>query len=51
MALVELSIVEQRYPAGLSVQAGDPVVEVAAWVGVVGSAARVAHSLEEQLDT
>ncbi|MEV6518543.1 IS481 family transposase [Micromonospora chalcea] len=31
---MELSIVEQRYRAVLSVQAGDPVVEVAARVGV-----------------
>ncbi|KAB1159199.1 IS481 family transposase [Micromonospora sp. AMSO12t] len=34
MALVELSIVEQRYRAVLAVQAGDPVVEVAARIGV-----------------
>ena len=34
MALVELSIVEQRYRAVLAVQAGEPVVEVAARSGV-----------------
>ena len=34
MALVELSIVEQRYRAVLAVQAGEPVVEVAARTGV-----------------
>lgn len=34
MALVELSIVEQRYRAVLAVQAGEPVVEVAARIGV-----------------
>ncbi|MFJ6200012.1 helix-turn-helix domain-containing protein [Micromonospora sp. NPDC092111] len=34
LALVGLSIVEQRYRAVLSVQAGDPVVEVAARDGV-----------------
>ena len=34
MALVGMSIVEQRYQAVLAVLAGDPVVEVAAKVGV-----------------
>jgi transposase InsO family protein len=34
LALVELSIVEQRYRAVLAVQAGEPVVEVAARTGV-----------------
>ena len=34
MGLVELSIVEQRYQAVLAVKAGDPVIEVAARVGV-----------------
>jgi transposase InsO family protein len=34
LALVELSIVEQRYRAVLAVRDGDPVVEVAARVGV-----------------
>jgi transposase InsO family protein len=34
MALVEMSLVEQRYSAVLAVRAGDPVREVAARVGV-----------------
>ena len=34
MALVGMSIVEQRYQAVMAVLAGDPVVEIAAKVGV-----------------
>ena len=34
MALVELSVVEQRYRAVLAVQAGEPAVVVAAHLGV-----------------
>ena len=34
MALVDMSVVEQRYRAVLAVQAGEPVIEVAARLGV-----------------
>jgi transposase len=34
LGLVKLSIVEQRYQAVMAVKAGDPVIEVAARIGV-----------------
>jgi transposase len=34
LALVELSVVEQRYRAVLAVQAGEPAIVVAAHLGV-----------------